>query len=187
MGRSVNYQSGAEYVKYFNVDPVFGHYNPETDEYEGDEFNEEEASWQFETRIDWISAELLRAFKSFYPVPQINKCGCYGDRRLHAAADPECWPVMANSSAAVYLSEYCGLVSVSFVPREYLEDNWGASMEGIQRHWLRQIEKKVNTIMENSVGRLVCCGRFSNGEAVYADARSRKAQLSAAAVNGERA
>lgn len=185
MSRSVNYQSGAEYVKYFAVDPVYGVYNPESGEYEGEEYNEEESAWELENTLENITYAIRQELPSFSKTPRPQNSNCYyADRRLWAACDRECWPILDNGSAVVIASEYCGLVSLSFVPREGMEDYDGAPKEGIQRHYLRQIEERIDRIISDYANRLVCCGRFSNGEAVYASAASRKAQLSAA-IEGE--
>lgn len=184
MGRSVNYQSGAEIVKYFHVEPVYGFYNPETDEYEGEEFNPEETQWAFESDVENVKYALMKAIPSFNEVPDYNQSD-YMERAIHHNADRECWPLLYNGNAVVVLSEYCGLVSVSVVPLENMRgDYYGPSKESLERHWINQVEPRVNTALDSVVERLICCGRFSNGEAVYQKASSRRAQLSAG-VNGE--
>lgn len=186
MGRSVNYQSGAELVKYFSVEPVYGFYNPETGEYEGEEFNPEETQWNFDNDVENVKYALMKAIPSLREVPNYQQSD-YKERALHQSADRECFPILYNGNAVVVLSEYCGIASVSVVPLELMRgDYYGPRKESLERHWIRQAEARINAALDSVVDHFVCCGRFSNGVAIYEKASSRRAQLSAV-VNGERA
>ena len=175
MSRSVSYQSGAELVKFTHIEPVYGEYNPETGEYEGEEYNELATQDEAENLIENITWALSTGFPSFEKVPRQD--------RAWARADRECWPVLQNGNCVVYLSEYCGLISISFVPADEGGDYCYGDRLGIQRDWIQTVEKKIDAAIESVAERLICCGHFSNGEGVYAPATARRAQL-AAAVNG---
>ena len=182
MSRSVNYQPGAELVKFTHIEPVYGEYNPDSGEYEGEEYNELATQDEAECLLGNITRALAEAIPSFRQVPARGL-----DRSLDClwtATDRECWPILWNGSAAVYLSEYCGLVSISIVPADEVGDYCYGDRLGIQRHWIQTVEKKIDAAIESVAERLICCGHFSNGEGVYAPATARRAQL-AAAVNGE--
>ena len=181
MSRTVSYQSGAELVKFTYVEAVYGEYNPETGEYEGEEYNELATQDEAENLVENITYALAGAIPSFRKVPARGL-----DRRLDClwtAADRECWPILWNGSAAVYLSEYCGLYSISVVPADEVGSYFYGDRLGIQKHWIRSVEKRIDAAIESVAERLVCLGHFSNGEGVYAPATARRAQL-AAAVNG---
>lgn len=182
MSRSVAEQHGAELVKYTHSDYVYGTYNPETDEYEGDEYDEFETQENFDCLVDNLKAALIEALPSFREVPERREDRNYDDRAIWHAADHECFPILQNGNCVVFLSSYMELVSISFVPRYNVVDGYYET-EAIQRHWINQVESKINATIESVCERLICCGRFSNGEAVFSRV-TRKSELTAIA-NGE--
>ena len=179
MSRSVNCQSGAALVKYTYYRTIYGEYNPETDSYEGDDYNEPATQDEAESLFEGLAWSLREALPSFEEVPSRQQASRWDP--CWSAANRECWPILRNGSAVVYLSEYCGLVSVSVVPADEIEGD-GPRL-GIQLHWIRSVEKRIDDAIERVGERLVCCGHFSNGEGVFRPV-SRRAEL-CAIVNGE--
>lgn len=186
MSRSVAEQRYAELVKYTHFDYVYGYYNPETDQYEGDEYNDEATRDEVDCLIENLKWSLKKAFPSFTEVPENRDRQNRDEREMWQRADDECFPILANGNCVVYLAEYCGLVSISFVPAgEIIEECWyhGYNPLGLQKHWIHAAEKRINTAIESVCDRLICQGHFSNGEAVFAPVTPRT--VLKAIVNGE--
>ena len=75
---------------------------------------------------------------------------------------------MENAFGRFYLSEYCGLVSLSFALREsaYGNDWYGdPNISGFATAWAAKAEAKLRKAYGSSLYNRV--GVFSNGEAVY--------------------
>lgn len=69
-----------------------------------------------------------------------------------------------NSLVTVWLSDYCGLISISFVPKEegYCT---GKYIEGLAKHWIDQVIPKLRkSLVPNVLNKI---GTFSNGESIY--------------------
>lgn len=147
MARGVSYQSGAEIVKYCAF--------------------EQEEDYFFDDTMDNLLSELENSFKSFERVPEFNR-HCYNiDYYLHTGADRECWPVLKNGVCAVFASEYCGIISLSFCPLCIFDSDDLENKRGIQEHWIQQAENKINDCIERAADRLVFVDRFSNGEQIF--------------------
>lgn len=71
--------------------------------------------------------------------------------------DREGLTILENNLVQIVISEYCGLVSLSFVP--YCEEE----QEGLANHWISSIWEKVC----KHIGNLRHVGTFSNGEAIF--------------------
>lgn len=70
--------------------------------------------------------------------------------------DNEVSKMLENKLVSVWLSEYCGLVSISFVTQD-----WVVSLA---ENWLDQMLPKFQAILNPSLEKV---GTFSNGEDVY--------------------
>lgn len=144
MSRSVETVRNAEAV-------VFLHF-----EYPEDELD---AQYEWDGFVDGISDTLRVALPSLEP-----------DDEWLPYPFRETRVFLSNRMAKVTISEYCGMVAICLVPRTATEEYWpgyGPS-EGMQRHWIAQVEGKVRRVLKDS-GFTVCrkVGTFSNGEAVY--------------------
>ena len=118
--------------------------------YLNDHFDEE---WEWDDFIWEIQEALKRRFPSLS-----NDSGWLGrEDRI----------VLSNKLAQVTISEYCGIVSVALVPREfesYYSDQ--ASLEALSKVWCQRI-KFTERINEDFASRaLRRIGTFSNGEAI---------------------
>lgn len=76
--------------------------------------------------------------------------------------DNEVLMIAENDLAYVAISEYCGLCSLSLVPKSY-EDDYHDFVSELGPHWCNQIKDKF--VEKFSTLRKVAT--FSNGEAVY--------------------
>ena len=74
MARSVNYQSDAVLIKYTHFEPVYGEFNPETGDYEGDNFNEFETQEAFGNFVCGLVDALKQRFPSLEDVPPFREC-----------------------------------------------------------------------------------------------------------------
>lgn len=158
MARSVSYQSGAEIVKYCNFLP----YSQENGERLLDD-----CEILYIDRMENILSELENTFKSFERVPDFNR-HCYNiNYYLHTGADRECYPVLKNGVCAVFASEYCGVISLSFCPLCIFDPDDHKGKQGIQKHWIQQAENKINDCIERAADRVFPVGRLSNGEQVF--------------------
>jgi hypothetical protein len=94
-----------------------------------------------------------------YELKSVYKCNSwdYG-RELHTIAQ--------NRMCDFVLSEYCGLFSLSLVPRD---GEWGSGSApaGLCKRWTDSVLKRVQKLMDCYSTRLGMVGRFSNGEALF--------------------
>ena len=171
MARSVNYQSDAVLIKYTHFEPVYGEFNPETGEYEGDNLNEFETQDSFDCLVCDIVAALKHRFPSLEDVPPFRECSGT-DALLWSLSDRECTPVLRNGNCAVFLAEYCGLISLSFCRISDFYDGDGRT-SGLNERWIRKAESGIDSAIDSVAERLICCGRFSNGEALYSRAANQ--------------
>lgn len=168
MARSVNYQSDAILVKFMHFEPVYGEFNLETGEYEGDNFNEFATQDSFDCLVCGLVDALKQRFPSLEDVPPFRECSGT-DALLWSLSDRECTPILRNGNCAVFLAEYCGLISLSFCRiSDFYDGDWRTS--GLNEHWIRSAENGINEAIDSVTERLICCGRFSNGEALYSRA-----------------
>lgn len=138
MGRSVDYANNAEFVLFMPF------------EYE-DEFD---AQWEWENFKEDLEYFLPSLF------PSLEKCDKWEGN--------ECHGFLENAFGRFYLSEYCGLVSLSFALREsaYGNDWYGdPDISGLGAAWAEKAEAKLRKAYGSALYNKV--GTFSNGEAVY--------------------
>ena len=77
--------------------------------------------------------------------------------------DREVKKIAENNLTTVWISSYCGLVSISFVPVD--EGYWsGKNVRGLSEHWIDQIVSKFKEVLPNTLNKV---GTFSNGESVF--------------------
>lgn len=69
--------------------------------------------------------------------------------------------LVENSHCKIGVSEYCGLVSIWIVPREW--DGYGVDTTGIAEAWCSKIADR----FLDTFGDYVKVGTFSNGEGIY--------------------
>ena len=167
MARGVAYQSGAVLVKYAHVPAVYGEYDEETGEYIGNDYNVFESQILFEDTIANIIAGLQAEFPSMERVYSWRDAGYTIDRYLWSGADSECSPLLKNGNCAVFISEYCGIMSLSFCPVSDFDPDDTGSRRGIQTHWIETAEEKINRCISAAADRLSLDGRFSNGEQIF--------------------
>lgn len=168
MARGVSYQSGAELLKYTHCEAIFGEYDEESGKYIGNEYNVFESQLAFDDMIGNIKAALQAAFPSFETVYDRRDAGYTIDRYLWINADDECVPVLKNGLCAVFIAEYCGIISLSFCPLcDFDPDYQEEYKRGIQINWIQQAEEKINRCIEQAGPRLELSARFSNGEQMF--------------------
>jgi len=108
-------------------------------EFEGDD-------WEW----DNFKEDIAESCKSVWP--SLDDCDEWLDREDHA--------ILENTLVYIGLSEYCGLVSIWIVPKNF--DGYD-DYEPLAHHWIGQIEDRFTEMFSE----LVYGGSFSNGEAVF--------------------
>jgi len=109
---------------------------------------EDEFEWEY--FVDDLKEMAVNAF------PSLTECDEWLGREDHA--------ILENNFAYFGLSEYCGLVSVWFVLKDfdtYYEDE--QRLENLSENWLSTIEDKFRSLF----GELRKVAVFSNGETLY--------------------
>lgn len=110
------------------------------------------ASHEFEYLVDWVREEFTGKF------PSMDTC----DRRADGyGAMDELRCIVANELCDVYISEFCGMVSISVVPTG--EESYDEDTTGLARYWTAA---NAVPVLEKfrEFARL---GTMSNGESVY--------------------
>ena len=145
---------------------VFGIYNPETGEYDGEDFNE------FDTRVNWddwkeeLFSEALRA-----RFPSLRYCKDWRDCETWARNMPgrETITVAYNDQLAVTVSEYCGCVAISTIPRYRLDytryDTRGPQVRNA--YYIGRALMELIDALPGYVTRIRPIARASNGEVFY--------------------
>lgn len=136
MGRSVDYVNDSEFVVYTHFDIEEGF--------------EDDAQWMWDEFKDDLTDTLMAKF------PSLSKCDTWNGR--------ECHGFLKNDFGTLYISEYCGLVSLSFKldePSYYDEKN----ITGLGARWALGMERTLEAMLGERALRLM--GRASNGEAFY--------------------
>ena len=145
---------------------VFGSYNPDTGEYDGDEFNE------FETRDSWDrwKEELFRE-ELHAKFPSLRYCKDWRDCETWARNLPgrETVTVAHNDQVAVTISEYCGCIAISIIPR-YRLDYTRYDTRGLQVRNAYYVGRALLELIDALPGyvtriRPIC--RASNGEVFF--------------------
>ncbi len=156
MSRGVATIRYAEDILFFYFDGnVFGEYNPETDEYEGNQFNE------FESNDNWNSfkTELMDTLIKLFPSLEEP------DRPKR---DGECEIILENRLALFALAEYCGCVSLSIAARGDSEDGYGDNIP-LAKRWIASIFDKLRKEL-NALPyavRIIKICTASNGESFF--------------------
>jgi spermidine/putrescine-binding protein len=134
MGRSVSYASGSVAKAYKHVD------------FEDDACGD--MAWQ--DMLDSIKEEARKRWPSFTP------CNVWLDREDKA--------ILENDLAYIGVSEYCGLLCVWLVPKQFNQgyDN-EAGKENLAQAWCERIKPN----FEKAFGELRKIATFSNGEAMF--------------------
>ena len=139
MGRSVNYHSDTYKKIYLRY---------ELDEADYDECIAEE-NWEFFE--EYIMEAIQEVASSF------TKC----KEEWH---DQEVKKIAQNNLCSVWISEYCGFISLSFVPNE---DDYTDRKTGLAKHWIDQVFPKIQKKLINAIEVLNKIGSFSNGESIF--------------------
>lgn len=141
MGRSVNYHSDAYKILYTHLEMSDTHEDEEGNEVKSD-YDDYQFEWEcFEDNIIYGLQEVAPSLEPPYK------------KIWH---DHEVRMILENNLCSVWLSEYCGLVSLSFVAQDYKVP--------LAEHWLDQMfpkfEKKINPTLRKLF-------TMSNGEAIF--------------------
>ncbi len=126
MGRSVDYPCNAEWVVYL----PFEYDDPD------------DAQWRWEC----FEGAAIEALKNAFPSCSIHR----------PLWDGEAYSILGNGHGDFYLSEYCGLVSLSFKLDEET---------AIGEHWAQQALAKVRKVFAGRLYNKIAT--MSNGEGVY--------------------
>lgn len=105
-----------------------------------------EDSHEFNDFVDNLRAALSRAF------PSVTRCNKWLDREDRAIAE--------NALGYFGVSEYCGLVSFWYVPKE-------DATRPLARRWAETAEAASREALAGLLPVLQRLGTFSNGEGVY--------------------
>ncbi len=156
MSRGVAVIKYAEDILYFSFDGnVYGEYNPETDEYEGDEYN------QFESEDNWESfkTELTDILIGLFPSLE---------RPCRPKWDGECHIILENRLALFALAEYCGCVSLSIAARGDSDYYYSDSIP-LAKRWIASIFNKLRKNLNHLpyAVRIVKICTASNGESFF--------------------
>ena len=143
MGRSVNYHSDAYKVLYTHFESG----EPE----DGEDYDPYQERFEWDSFVEDIENSLKETSPSL-EVFHFNECH-----------DREVFKIMENKLLSVWLSEYCGLVSISFVPEETGYTNNG-NIKGIAERWIKQMLPKFEKALNPNLRKI---GTFSNGESVF--------------------
>ena len=167
MSRSVETLREAAGVIFLNWEGnVFGSYNPDTGEYDGEDFNE------FETQDNWdcwkeeLFSEALRA-----RFPSLRYCKDWRDCETWARNLPgrETITVAHNDQVAVTISEYCGCIALSVIPRYRLDYRYHDT-RGLQvrnAYYICRALRELIDALPGYVTRIRPIARASNGEVFY--------------------
>ena len=154
MGRSVNYHSQAQEKLYLHYEyptgTVIDGDGNETEE----EFDDFDGSY-WEDYVDYI----IETLQEIAPSLTRSKDNEWQGNEVKKIAE--------NNLCSVWISEYFGLVSLSFVP---IEDSYYSSnkKEGLATHWIDQVFEKIkNKFISQKSEVLNKIGNFSNGEGVF--------------------
>lgn len=141
MGRGVNTVSNSEYVGYIRC--AF------------DEFDE------FGESVDEVIDDLIYSIK--LGLPSL-------DEPWKSVWDGEAKLVLENNLVNVWLSEYCGTISVCVTPVEddgYNDRYFG----GLSINWINQVSNTLDKILKSSMGTAMNkLGTMSNGVSVFENA-----------------
>lgn len=153
MGRSVNYHSQAQ-------ERLYLHYEYPKTIVEDDDGNEIEVDCEDFDESFWEEYEdyIIETLQEIAPSFDRSKIEWHGN---------EVKKIAENKLCTVWISEYCQLVSLSFVP---VEDSYYSSnkLEGIAKHWIEQVFEKIKKeFIERESKVLNKLGNFSNGEGVF--------------------
>lgn len=167
MSRSVETLREAADVIYLHWQgDVFGEYDPETDTYTGDAFDE------FATQDNWdcwmeelFNDALCGRFPSLKYYANWRNCEAWA-RNLPGR---ETVTVAHNDQIAVTVSEYCGCIAISIIPR-YRLDYTRHDTRGLQVRNAYHVGKALRDIIDTAPGyvtriRPIC--RAGNGEVFY--------------------
>ena len=99
--------------------------------------------------FDMFKEDIIEQLKGMFPSLQEPTKDRWYDR--------EGLTILENNLVQIVMSEYCGLVSLSFVP--FCDEE----QEGLANHWISSIWKRVC----EHIGNLRHIGTFSNGEAIF--------------------
>lgn len=156
MGRGVATIRYMEDVLYFHFDGnIYGYYNPETDEYEGTEYNMDESNDNW----DYFKTELIDKLTAIFP--SLTR----PDRPKY---DGECQIILENRLAYFALAEYCNCVSLSIAIRDNFYDGNGDNIP-LAGRWIASIHDKLRKELNELpyVTRIVKICTASNGESFY--------------------
>ena len=167
MSRSVETLSEAAGIIFLNWQGnVFGIFNPDTGDYDGEDFNE------FETRDNWDcwKEELFReALRARFPTMKYRRDQRDCDAWARNLPGRETITVAHNDQVAVTVSEYCGCIAVSVIPR-YRLDYCYHDTRGLQvrnAYYIGRALMELIDALPGYVTRIQPVVRASKGEVVY--------------------
>jgi len=137
MGRSVNYHSYAQYVIYLKFDPAC------------DMCGGCGLCW---TEFKRVIVDQLR---SVAPSLEFDETSAWDQNEVYMIA--------RNGLCAIFISEYCDVVSLSFVPLFEVCALYDAEAN-LQTAWLARMKEKYEKAFLN---RLTKVGTYSNGNSIY--------------------
>jgi hypothetical protein len=147
MGRSVNVPSGSVVVIYF---PARFHSS------EDEDFTDDDYQWEWDDMVRDIQYSLKQSY------PSLEDSDRWCDREGHV--------ILENKVIDVVLSEYCGLCSLSLVPKDEPEYTWKPLAEAnFAEAWATKVANGFRRVLHDDCGLDLYnrVGRFSNGESVY--------------------
>jgi len=172
MGRSVSHPTHATWVLYTHLDSddrqVFvcrkcahTHYDLDEEPSECAEcgnigftaYPEYDSELQWEDFMGNLTSEFKKAF------PSLKDCNEWLDREDHA--------VLENDHAWIGVSEYCGMVSIWCVSKEYEDIRYNkagyrywCNENGLREQWCKAIEEKAKRVLDGFAERFVPIGQW---------------------------
>ena len=134
MGRTVSRACNSSKVFYFEISELGND--------ENGNYDEDLARIEHDDLMGNLEADMKARFSSMYS-PDSKAC----------VYDNECTPILKNGLVTLYLSEYCGMFSLSIVCNSYCDKyhDWRLNTKGIEENYCDQIEKGMKEIiMENA-------------------------------------
>lgn len=148
MGRSVNYHSDAYKVLYTHIEYSETHEDEEGNEVDNDRYDDQ---FEWDSFVEMLEYGLKEVAPSLEPPRKVE----WYDREVRK--------ILENNLCSVWLSEYCGLVSLSFVPEEEGYSS-GKAINGLAERWINQMIPKFQEQINPSLRKV---GTMSNGEAIF--------------------
>ena len=105
--------------------------------------------------LDWFVENIQEVIKTKYK--SFTDDDSWVDRELHS--------VLENDFAQVIVFEYCGLVSISLVPKEL--DTYYDNTQNLANSWCDKVSDNFIKLISDNFKSLNHLGTFSNRESVF--------------------